>query len=459
MYFNYKTGIGEKSLDSIGVVSEGLRNFLHANVFDRIPKDAGPQKVKVICHSTGCPIVLQYIANNAFDHGIEKLITVGGAHYGAYWAEPAIWYKSLFPWLSGDKQIHELIYGSYSLFELQSRLHHLLAKRDKPRPTEPGLQGTAFSAFEYVVTEKVDAAFLKEHRKLELPEIVSIVGTDGWNSWSAKRGYPYSDGVIRVESALLDCRFLTNAPREISDLNKPEASNPSEPPSVWNPACENKFVLFLPCAHNDFFRKPCQIVVIALIDYVLHPDVREKRSALASAYEKATKKEKGNGLPDYLRDMNMSALWVNINYDGLPGTNDPADNENFAAAVEKINAEVMTPSKDECAGKPKYVQPPPYGWLDRDYIKAVRTSKVLPERVFYFKYLEAPQELCLKVTVNISDKPLPLTIRQIPQKTPADHMKIKTARGQTTVVSCRRWVHGENQIDCEIVTEAAQKVN
>lgn len=435
MYFSYKTDLlfFPGSLDSIGAIADSLREFIHEKVFNRIPGNAGPQEVTIVCHSTGCPIVLSYVAGNPFNHGVKTIITVAGAHYGAEHAETwsKLWTSKL-----NNKQIFELKYGSMTLFHMQTRLHHLFEKQKREDQQAPELLNTAFEGFQYVINKEVDRVFKEQCFHLSLPEVISVVGRDGF--WAF--GDEYSDDTIRVESAIPDCRLLKEAPNWIAKLHQTEPR--------WNDSCDHRFILFLPCNHTSLFSdKKCLDPILALIKYSMsenYPDFKagegrlrtiENRLSLKLGYNKAN--WNSDDFKSYLTGLRMAALWIKVEY---PPDAETKDQVTQTKDVSKPIAKVfLSDNEHRKYKKPEYK----------------RESKFLPETIYYYKYPEVPQKQ--KVSLEISQDGKPLTLRHIisgNDKWNVDtNLEFTINPAQTTMIWCKLHKEPNSQMDCEVITE------
>lgn len=428
MFFNYKTDLlfFQGNLEPIGIIADSLREFIHEKVFQRFPeklRPIGPKEVTIVCHSTGCPIALTYVTNNPFNHGVKTIITVAGAHYGAELAEA--WSKlwSILSDLHTNKQIFELKYGSMDLFHMQIKLHHLLEKqKSKKKWEEPELQNTAFKDFQYVINESIDYTYRENHFNLNLPKVISVVGRDGFWSFCDK----YSDEVIRVESAIPDCRLLEEAPKLIKELNQTERWSGGKEGEV---ACDNRFILFLPCDHTSLFSdSKCRDPILALIQYDLTQEDKKKNAewSLRREYKKAI----GNreNFKSYLKGLRMAALWIKLEY---PLNADVKD--------QKIQTKVfLSDNANSTEIEPKY---------EREF-------NLTSEKIYYYKYLEAP----LKLSLEISQDGKPLTLRRIirseTQGALSTNLKFSVNSAQTTMIWCISQKESNSQMDCEVLTES-----
>ncbi len=423
MYFNYDTGALKRGLDSFSVIGSQLRAFLQTNIFSRNPA----QRVNIICHSTGCAVIRQYVADNPFDHGIHRVIMVGGANYGAYYAESASRIKALIPWLHGDKQVQQLKFGSFALLYLQQRWHHLYL-RTKFATLDPGWFGQYFKSFRNVVTEKVDAEYLhpspnepwKRVHRVELPEVAAVVGTNGWSTSGTER---FSDGVIRLESGIPDCRFLA----AMSTLVWPNL--------LRSPACKDRLIVFLPCYHTKLFtEEPCRSVIRDLARYFFAeartPEEIQETEAARKIFLDSYQIVDQDRLRRYLDDVDSAALWVHVRYLGLA-----------REALESIRVTVTSNGNAM-----KRVAPLPLHLLESDFRDAVRTSTTELERIFYFKYVEALGPTNLDLAIEIGSKKL--SIRRVGPPLGTDTGVIRVVPGQTQMIACRGQEES-NEIECE----------
>lgn len=543
MYFTYDTGALRSDLDSFSVIGSQLRAFLHTNIFSRDPQ----QEVSVICHSTGCPIVRQYIADNPFDHRIAKLLTVAGAHYGAYYAESTSKLKALLPLLQGDKQIRELKYGSFTLFYLQQRWHHLFQKTllvDKAKNAkepwkdakEPWLEGTPRRDFVDVVSPEVDKRYglpvgdqppkdaveqwlhervteephltslpdslrnkvnktglpkendhakamwdlsfngmmsrdehdqlrtlfiepenrlavdrlFRRSRPLNLPEMAAIVGTDGWRSSGSGK---FSDGVVRVESAIPDCRFLAQAPKGFWDLaakkqedtalgkftpdqvSKLQASDhdAKEVPTADafpSHECKDKLIVFLPCSHTTLFSEGrCRQVILDVAEYLFFDPYGEhtlsRRTDSEDHYDAAAPQDK---LSAYLRNLDVGALWIRVRHGGFVDDTEVRGPKEWAKTLDPLKVE---PPVNR--GRTWFL-----GLYESDFWDAQRRSDSGPETVFYYKYVIASQDITIRLSLCLESGKAcdPIRIRTPLHENEMKEMVVSVPAGQTNMISC-----------------------
>ncbi len=496
LYFNYDTGALRANLQSFGQISEQLRDFLESRIFKLrgTYSKRGPivPQLTVICHSTGCPIVKTYVSNNPGRHGIANLITVAGANYGAYYAESASAIKREIPLLQGDKQINELRYGSTSLAALQQRLHHEYMRCGSDasqnctdlQNADAYLKHTPFSSF------RCKEGLAENHECFGtpvLPRTIAILGSNRWTKDGPRR---YSDGVIRAESALSDCRFLSIVPEipastRWSKVAKDLLTFPELDGDATMQQCGNRIVLVLPCAHTAMFSDPkCLGPIVSLVDYVLQID--KKRTVTPGSEAHAIKEElerveshgkklaeakgcqpgaplkyefpeSGDGVggfetawkvyllkcdyqmsrkraEQYIHDLDMGALWIRVRYYGLHGAELPGNAERFAKAVSSISTSLSS-DPDEGRVPVKRAPHAVAALIESDFTDAIRTSTLQPERMFYYKYL-SPGDIYVRVTVGDE----PMAFRMVGPSTSAmqdsKSLRVRIRKAQTTIVLC-----------------------
>lgn len=423
MYFNYETGPFLGRAYSIGVLAEDFRVFLHEKVFMQVA-DPARKEIDVICHSTGCPLVRQYVANNPFNHRIRRLLLVAGANYGAYYSETTATLKGLLPGLGGDKQISELRYGSFSLFHLQRRWHHLLVKdqlvRDGKPPEEPWLKPPFADLFRYVVSENTDADMRVPGQPLfKLPEVAAIVGTQGWRSIGWKR---FSDGVVRVESAIPDCRSLAMA----SGLRA--SAHPEGP-------CEGRAIAFLPCSHTKLFSdQRCRQVILDLVDYFMRGRTDDR---LLDAYVAFAREE---ALSEYLQRIRTGALWIRVKHAGLADPTTIRSSREWETILDRITVTIPRDRTERAW---------PFSFYEPDFAEAIRSSESGPDRIFYFKYVTGGSDL--PVTIHVDGQAATI---ETPTRSDA-HGRLVTRihAGNTTMINCEEQPGAPvNALYCEETT-------
>jgi hypothetical protein len=493
MYFNYDTGALQSNLSSIGQISSDFRVFLEDHVFslrEPVPSRQRKPFLNVICHSTGCPIVRQYIANNLLNHGIAKVLAVAGANYGAYYAESASWLKRQFDFLQGDKQVNELKYGSFTLMTLQERFHFLETncdfapeqaddrwagdrlRRCQPKDTR-FLSETPFKVFACDPHNPGSASDYCD-AEVYLPQIIPVIGTDDWAASGVKK---FSDTVVRFESALIDCRLLRPIESGEEDIFRM---------SELDSPCDDRAIVVLPCKHTEVFSRPdCQGAVVRLADYFLidkgpgsrgadqiaawfrarlaageegcsgaaepaRPDPAGDATALAR-YEREWKREvfkcyyrtvQGSSFRKFMGALNTAALWVKVLDDGLPGA-DPSNAGALEKALERVRLKISTDA--EGAREADYDAPWPLHLIESDFRQATRSSTLRAERIFYFRYLKTdrkgtPRELYLHISeLDEQGQPHRQDAQLLGSGGVRSALKVKIHPGQTTMVDCRNY--------------------
>ena len=212
-YFLYDSGPLREESAHISDLASDLRAFLYNNVFDHNP-DA---RVDIVVHSTGGLVAREYVINNPLDHRVNKIALVGVPNYGAYFAsvKDAVFYQGIF---SGDLQAKELQHGSTMLFELQRRwdCYYKIYKSLNADGSLPitSLLPNCVQHSKILPNDKSPEPS-DSNGKIEFPKILSIIGTSYWDDSMAFR---FSDLTVRLESGVLDERFL----EKIKETNKPE---------------------------------------------------------------------------------------------------------------------------------------------------------------------------------------------------------------------------------------------
>ena len=217
-YFNYEGGPLNDNSSHISKLASDLRIFLDDNIF-RFNQNA---KIDIVVHSTGGLVAREYIINNPLTHRVEKLALVGVPNYGAHFAalKDRVFYEGIF---SGDLQAKELQHGSTMLFELQRRWECYFkfaqyVNSDGPSQGSSSQYPGCIPHSKIFPNDRPPTRSEFNHRG-GFPKILSIMGTSYWDDrWV----FRFSDEIVRLESGVLDERFLQQIKRKGQDKGQSE---------------------------------------------------------------------------------------------------------------------------------------------------------------------------------------------------------------------------------------------